>query len=324
MTGTHRVIIQNKRIRFEFEIQRNITIIRGDSATGKTTLVDMIQEYMNLGSASMINFSCDKKCVTIAGVTWESQLSEFDDSIVFIDEGNDFVLTDHFASVIQNTNNYYVIVSREGLPNLPYSVEEIYGIHMSGRYGELRQCYQEFYRIYNISSTSKEVAPRIVMTEDSNSGYEFFAAVCEEAHIKCISAFGKSNVIHKLSEEPKEQEVLVIVDGAAFGSEIDKVVKYIKNKKNIKLYVPESFEWIILKSGVIDDREVAEILLAPSEHIDSERYFSWERFFTQLLADKTQGSYLKYSKSKINKAYTSEKIRKEILAVMENICLESE
>lgn len=33
MRGTHRIIVQNKRIRYDFEIRRNITIIRGDSAT---------------------------------------------------------------------------------------------------------------------------------------------------------------------------------------------------------------------------------------------------------------------------------------------------
>ena len=40
MRGKHRVIIYTKRLRFDFELRRNITIIRGDSATGKTTLVE--------------------------------------------------------------------------------------------------------------------------------------------------------------------------------------------------------------------------------------------------------------------------------------------
>ena len=43
MKGRHRVIIQNKRVKYDFEVRRNITVIRGDSATGKTTLVEMIQ-----------------------------------------------------------------------------------------------------------------------------------------------------------------------------------------------------------------------------------------------------------------------------------------
>ncbi len=42
MRGQYHVMVQNKRLRYEFDIKRNITIIRGDSATGKTTLYDYI------------------------------------------------------------------------------------------------------------------------------------------------------------------------------------------------------------------------------------------------------------------------------------------
>lgn len=39
MKGTHKVQIQNKRVRYEFELRRNLTVLRGDSASGKTILV---------------------------------------------------------------------------------------------------------------------------------------------------------------------------------------------------------------------------------------------------------------------------------------------
>ena len=150
MRGTHRVLVQSKRLRYEFELRRNITVIRGDSATGKTTLVDMVQEHVNNPSGSPVEVVCDKGCYVLAGALWKEQLSGIQDSIVFIDEGNEFVKTREFAGEIQRTDNYYVIVSREGLAALPYSVEEIYGIRTSGKYGTLAQSYHEFYRIYGI------------------------------------------------------------------------------------------------------------------------------------------------------------------------------
>ena len=52
MKGTHHVVIQNKRIHYEFDLRRNITVLRGDSAIGKTTMVEMIQEYMDQGQES--------------------------------------------------------------------------------------------------------------------------------------------------------------------------------------------------------------------------------------------------------------------------------
>lgn len=34
MKGKYRIIVENKKIKYDFEIRRNITIIKGDSATG--------------------------------------------------------------------------------------------------------------------------------------------------------------------------------------------------------------------------------------------------------------------------------------------------
>lgn len=93
----------------------------------------MIQEYANNPSGSPIEVICDKVCYVLSGVLWKEQLSGVQDSIVFIDEGNEFVKSDDFAREIQCTDNYYVIVSRESLSALPYSVEEIYGIWTSGK-----------------------------------------------------------------------------------------------------------------------------------------------------------------------------------------------
>lgn len=149
MKGKYKIIIQNKKIKYEFEIRRNITVIRGDSATGKTTLVDMVREYYENGINSGIQLNSAKECAVLEGRNWKTQLKEFSDSILFIDEGNEFVTSKDFAAEIQNTDNYYVIVSRERLSTLPYSVEEIYGIRTSGKYGSLKQTFNEFFRIYS-------------------------------------------------------------------------------------------------------------------------------------------------------------------------------
>ena len=47
MKGKHKIVVSTKRLKYEFELHRNLTVIRGDSATGKTTLVDMIRDHIN-------------------------------------------------------------------------------------------------------------------------------------------------------------------------------------------------------------------------------------------------------------------------------------
>lgn len=45
MKGKHKIEVRSGRVVFTIELERNITILRGDSATGKTTLVEMLQAY---------------------------------------------------------------------------------------------------------------------------------------------------------------------------------------------------------------------------------------------------------------------------------------
>lgn len=108
-------------------------------------------------------------------------------------------------------------------------------------------------KIFNASTCGDNCAKwllKIAETEDSNSGYQFFAQVCSENKLSCESMNGKSNVFHYLNKH-KDEKILVIADGAAFGSEIDRVLQLIERRKNVALYLPESFEWMILSTGIL-------------------------------------------------------------------------
>lgn len=317
MKGKHLVIIGNNVLRYQFEIRRNITIIKGDSATGKTTLVDMVREYYENGKQSGIELRCDKTCVVLEGRQWKKLLEEIHDSIVFIDEGNAFITTDEFSTVLKESDNYYVIVTRESLPNLPYSVEEIYGIKNSGKYGTLQQSYQEFYRIYGDVKNNIPFNPDIVIVEDSNAGYEFYESVSENRNWETVSAEGKSN-IYKVLKKYDDKNALVIADGAAFGPEIDRVMKKVDASVGKAVFLPESFEWLVLKSEIMQNKDVETILEEPSDFIESQEYMSWERFFTELLIEKTKNTYLRYSKSLLNEAYKTKKIQDKILKEIPN------
>ena len=263
-------------------------------------------------------FRSDKECVILSGRKWENDLKVIQDSIVFIDEGNEFVFTDEFAAIIKNTDNYYVIVTREGIPSLPYSIEEIYGIRDSGKYGVLKQVYNKFFHIYQGNRPDQNKFDMII-TEDSNSGYQFFKATADERNIICESAGGKSNIFSAAAKavaaHPKEM-ILVIADGAAFGAEMEKITRLIADHGCLVLYVPESFEWLILKSGIVEDKEITNILEAPGEYIESQKYFSWERFFTSLLVSKTEKTYLKYMKKVLNPSYLNNKVKSKIFVVL--------
>ena len=97
MTGSYEIVVSNVKVRYEFTIRRNITVVKGDSATGKTTLVEMIREHYEAGVSSGIDLKCEKTCRVLAGRDWNVLLGVMHDSIIFIDEDNEFLPTDDFA-----------------------------------------------------------------------------------------------------------------------------------------------------------------------------------------------------------------------------------
>lgn len=314
MIGKHNVRVGNQKVQFNFDLLRNITVIRGDSATGKTTLIGLLSDYEALGKQSGVNVKCDKPCRVLTGTDWQIRLENIKDSIVFIDEGNKFIKSEDFARAVRSSDNYYVLITRENLYNLPYSVEEIYEMRPyrhSMRLGKIYNGTRRFYSDIPTMNYSLADAGTII-TEDSNSGYEFFLHVADEKGIHCISARGKSKIFNMLAKMGKK--VIVVADGAAFGCEIDRIYKLQStNPGKITLYLPESFEWLILKSDVLRMEEVKDILNAPENHIDSSVYFSWEQYFTWLLSDKTNGTYMQYTKSHLAPFYLQNENVQKIL-----------
>lgn len=303
MTGSHRIQIENKRLRYDFTIRRNITVIRGESATGKTTLLSMLQAYETEGRDSGISIHADCPCAVFNQLRWMEGRNLIHNTIVFVDENQKFISSEEFARSVAKSDNYFVLVTRERLENLPYSVDEIYGIRISQKYAGLKKTYNEFYRIYYPKQIEKSAD--IVVTEDSGSGHQFFQHIYTD--VPCLSAHGKSNIAREI-RRLGNRTVLVIADGAAFGPEMERMEELIQNGYNLILYLPESFEWMILTADVLKDSEVRKILLHPENFIKSEDYVSWERYFTHLLTEKTAGTCLHYSKTELNRSYLDDPV----------------
>lgn len=303
MKGKHIVKISDNRIKYNFELVRNITIVQGNSGTGKTTLFNMIAAYARLKDKSSVNIDCDKPCIALhADSDWKYVLTNTKDSIVFIDEESDYIGMQEFSSVIKQTDNYYVIFTRENLYNLPYSVEEIYEIHTSGKLHTFRKMYkqQPNYRYSLTSNRKKKTDFSFFITEDSKSGFEFYKNYFNGTSIKCISA-GSNSSIYTWLKDNKDEKIFVIADGAAFGAEMNRIMSLQEQYPNIIVCLPESFEWLILKSGLVKTNNLKEVLDNPADYIESSTYFSYEQFFTDYLIQNTLGTHYSYSKKGLNK-----------------------
>lgn len=317
MKGTYEVTVKNNRVQYRFIIQRNITILRGNSATGKTTLIGLIAQFERNGNKSGVQLVCERKCVVLTNEFWKQKLAETHNSLIFIDEDSDFILTEEFAAAAKQSDCYFILVSRATLPNLPYSVNEIYELHNVTRgYGKIRRLYTEFQRIYSDRRSEERIPedfmPACIIVEDSNSGYQFFRNIFKKSGIPVKSATGNSGICSLIQDQPERSNLLIIADGAAYGPYMEKTLAQ-RRKWNLVLFLPESFEWLILNSGVIEGNETKKRLANPANYIESQMYFSWERFFTQYLTDATKDSYLRYQKKKLNPVYLHDHERRAIM-----------
>ena len=299
MKGMYNMIIQNRQATYKFSIKRNITILKGDSATGKTLLLKLIDDYNSVEDSGVKVYieSSVETSVNIDVMTsrdWKNKERIEKNTIYFIDEYYSFVKTDEFAKFISDTGIYVVIINREKLSALPFSVSEIYTLSMF----EGLHIFEPIYK-----QKSLKHLPDVVITEDSNAGYQFFTELFNRYKVECLAAGGNSKVFTKLKNiYNDDKRYLIIVDSAAFGAFIGEITEYFKNK-NVEIYLPESFEWLLLKTKTINIKDLEDKLKYTYNYVDSIKYKSWERFYTYILVNGTNKSNHPYNKNTLDNYY---------------------
>ena len=189
-----------------------------------------------------------------------------------------------------------------------------------------RQIYNLFYKIYSETNPGK-ILIKSLITEDSQAGFTFFSQVSKTRGIYCESAGGKSNILGLLQKrllDKEQKETLVIADGAAFGPEMAHISQLLRGNNSIKLYLPESFEWLLLYADIFNKPFIRKRLEEAENYIESEKYFSWERYFTNLLMEETKDSPYLYDKSNLKDFYLQDKVVQKVLKAMAPISLAKE
>lgn len=242
MKGKYEIQIENNFLCYKFCISRNITVIQGYSATGKTVLIQLISDIANNGS--LVSCKISPNTVNLQVISpnddlWDYRIQVAHNTIFFLDEDCDFVKSHKFTQSVKQSDSYFVIVSRNRLSMLSYSLEEVYEITEDKKYPKLKKTYNTFIRKYN--DNQRKIVPTVILTEDSNSGYQFMCKAFSQSIIPCN---GKDNVA-KTIHSTKNNSIIAIVDGAAFGPEIEDVMLEMKIRdlqgKQTVVFAPESF-----------------------------------------------------------------------------------
>lgn len=312
MIGGFNFKLESKRLHYSFVLNRKITKIAGDSATGKSTLVSSVADSLN--PRNKIQMTCEYQCSEISEVftsilfqdihslkenyknrvsykkyhtAMRELLSKYDNRVYFCDETFRYLPTYEFAAFCKFTDSFFVICCRDKLDNLPYSFTEIYSIISSGKYHKLEKVYDSFLKIPELQKNTN------ILIEDSNSGFQFFNKISDYVD----SANGKSNITDRLLNKHYD---IIVADGAAIGSEISDITATLP--KNTILFLLESFEYIILCSEMFSNFDISDKLYH-TEKYATGLYFSWERYYTELIEKLTSNKKYSYSKTRLNPCY---------------------
>lgn len=306
MIGGFQFRLNSNKLQYEFVINRKITKIIGDSATGKSELVATVS--MKDDAAMNIHIACKYEPVEISRAFSEilykklqklrdvsdtemmrETLEEYDGYVYFCDETFPYLFTDEFAVFCKYTDSFFVICCRAKMSNLPYSHTEIYQMKTSGKYHTLERVYKEYLKFPNMDEI------RMALIEDSGSGFDFYSHA-----VQSVSAHGKSNLPILLRDtDDNEKYSVIVADGAAIGPEIADILAF---KKNAVLFLPESFEYLLLASDMFGDMDIDD-QLRHTEKYASGLEFSWEQYYTDLIVSLTHRKKYQYNKKKLNPCY---------------------
>ena len=196
MVGKYRIEVNNKYTKYFLTVQRNFTILQGNSATGKTELIRLLSQYEENGEASGVHVSCDVPVHVLRGRFWEEDIEHFHNSIIFLDESEQYAKTKEFAETAQKNDNYFFIVNRDPLHVGPIPPERL-----SGGVKTLIMIDHDYEHVFNASACGDNCAKwllKICETEDRLVRLGYIMNFGDNKFTIKINNTGK--IVHSMSE----------------------------------------------------------------------------------------------------------------------------
>lgn len=286
-----RVKHETYKLVYDLQFRNRFTFIVGNSATGKSRLAQSVlawKENQNLGRRGAVSV---ESSLDVDVMDRYEKLFSFKNGILIVDEDYADILKKN-VSTIMSSNTYYIVIFRE-LLNLPYGVYDIFNLSSKTVNGYTCNSLSLFYDMKDYS-----VNPECVITEDQSSGYKFFKSVLKP---NCISSKGKTRVNKTVKSVVSlgKNDILIIADEVGFGFEFSKLVDLCSSDKmigkNIYVWLPKSFEYVLLNSGMF--MGIDEFLKDPYALWDLSKYNTVEQYITSVLNNEMKKKFgVSYSK----------------------------
>lgn len=289
--------VRDDNIHFELTFDRRINFIIGNSASGKTTLYNM------LGSSREDNdiiVDTTYDFILAAVDTYEIMIRESKDAI-FIFDDLDVISSASFSDLVKkygiNNNLWFIIMSREDdeslneAKRLSFSINNIFKLSSeNGHYTNIKYYNYSFPQIKHYDK---------VLIEDTTSGFDFFSNLYKQGVV--CSTSGKSTIVDDTQRLINEgnKNILVLFDSAAFGCHISKFDAYFSDDNGFRVSVLsfyECFEELLLRTNLLNRLPmVTKELSRLTDYANN--FISWENYFEDLIKRATEDKMYKYNHS---------------------------
>lgn len=270
MTGEHRIVVEKRVVRYELVIRHKLNIIRGESGSGKSLLESMVYENnMGVGSTKIrsdlkpkaVRFITDIK----TGIKEGFNLFIFDETVFKKLTSGDSGET--VAELVKDKPVYCIFITREcGKTCLPVDVEACYEIVEEKFTSRTIRRNEQLYEWKN----DTRVLPTKMFTEDSKVGYSFFKNTLPNTEVVKLGGTGEITKFDKyVKKYVGEGDIAYLVaDGCAFGF----LMPYFMEERRvaekygykIRLFLPASFEYMLLSCGIVPNVSIDRLINAYS------------------------------------------------------------
>lgn len=265
--------LKDRFVEYDFELYDKYTLIQGDSADGKTSLYELISTYYQSPDAIQCSGHKNLRNLPFTRDKNEIELVLLGNSnyVFIMDENHPLLLMEGFEKLLNDSDNYFIIVCREKLfKNLPIHLRSIVKFKNSGRYHTLVP-------VHTVSEDRCRFTKMI--TEDSKTGKkflsQFFTNVKSAGEVIGSKTSGKDCIAKAILRS--SENICVVFDVSGIGVTYEDILEA---KKRFKYCVTEltweSFESYVLTLPCYSDYSIEQY---------SCKFNSFEQYATKQVTD---------------------------------------
>ncbi len=268
-----------------------MTLINGLSGKGKTTLIDYLfsPQYEGVREVTL----SDESYELVYGNPALKTISSGENKKIFIFD-EDINLSDRKLSAVFNhvTDCYFVMITRDTIKTLSYSIEDVYIFMADGK----RHWLERYLDRHVCEDLVESVS--VFVTEDSGYGYDWFCRFLNDTTIAVKSAGGKGNV-HKmcsnLIEKNKNITCYLAVDWCAYGCHINSLIE-LSNGRLVINRSYKSFEYMLLNTSILEKK--ADLDQIPDNVLE-------ERYYEELIFHLTENTIyeVRHKRNKLSRCF---------------------